>query len=101
TLVGENTGSTETDQTKAIMARLLQEGIRTPKGLLLQVRQGEFVPFTDLDLGDKVRVSLRNEESGDLYSALVRATAFAGAWTPGSGELVQVQARGVDVVTGT
>lgn len=96
TLVGETTGTTETDQTKAIMARLLKEGIRSPKTMLLQVRQDEFTPFSDLSVGDKVRVSLRDEDSGNLYTGTVRVTAFAAAWAPGAGELLQVQARGVE-----
>lgn len=96
TLVGETTGTTETDQTKAIMARLLEEGTRTPKALLMQIRQNEFCPTRDIDLGDKVRVTLAGEEGALLLDQQVRVTAFSCAWTPGGGELLQVQARGVD-----
>jgi hypothetical protein len=97
TLVGETTGTTESDQTKAIMARLLRVGIRTPRSIVLTPRQGEFVPFVDLDLGDKVRCTVINDdETGARFNGNVRVTAFMGAWSPAAGELVAIAARGLD-----
>jgi hypothetical protein len=97
TLVGETTGTTETDQTKAIMARLLRVGIRTPRTVVLTPRQNEFRPFVDIDLGDKVRATLVNDdETGTRFNGTVRVTAFTAAWSPSSGELIAVAARGLD-----
>jgi len=97
TLVGETTGTTETDQTKAIMARLLRVGIRTPRTFVLTPRQGEFRPFADIDLGDRIRSTLINDdETGVRFNGTVRVTAFTAAWSPSAGELVAVAARGLD-----
>jgi hypothetical protein len=97
TLVGETTGTTETDQTKAIMARLLKVGIRMPKGVMMTPRQGEFVPFSTVDLGDKVRVTVINDDdTGTRYAGLARVVAFTAAWSPSAGELIAVAARGLD-----
>lgn len=97
TLVGETTGTTETDQTKAIMARMLKVGIRTPRSVVMTARQGEFAPFVDLDLGDKVRVTIVNDtDDGARFDGDVRVTAFTAAWSPSSGELISMAARGPD-----
>jgi hypothetical protein len=97
TLVGETTGTTETDQTKAIMARLLRVGIRLPRTAILTPRQGEFRPFADIDLGDKVRVSIVNDdETGTYFHGTVRVTAFTAAWSASAGELIALAARGLD-----
>jgi len=97
TLVGETTGTTETDQTKAIMARLLRVGIRTPRTVILTPRQNEFIPFVDIDLGDKVRCTIINDdETGTRFNGTVRVTAFTSAWSPAAGELIAVAARGLD-----
>ena len=97
TLVGETTGTTETDQTKAIMARLLRVGIRTPRTLVLTPRQSEFRPFVDIDLGDKVRATVVNDdETGTRFNGNIRVTAFTAAWSQTAGELIAVAARGLD-----
>lgn len=97
TLVGETTGTTETDQTKAIMARLLRVGIRTPRSVVMTPRQNEFRPFVDIDLGDKVRATVINDdETGARFNGSVRVTAFSAAWSPSAGELIAVAARGPD-----
>jgi hypothetical protein len=97
TLVGETTGTTETDQTKAIMARLLRVGIRTPRTLVMSPRQNEFRPFVDIDLGDKIRVTITNDDdTGTRHNGNVRVTAFTAAWSPAAGEMVAIAARGLD-----
>lgn len=97
TLVGETTGTTETDQTKAIMARLLRVGIRLPRTAILTPRQNEFRPFVDIDLGDKVRATITNDDdTGYRFNGNVRVTAFTAAWSQSAGELVAVAARGLD-----
>lgn len=94
TLLGA-TGATESDQGKAVIERLLKEGLRTPQLISLQPRQGELTPFDGWDLGDTFRVTLQKpDRSGDEYDGHVRAVSVGAAWTPEAGELLQLFARG-------
>lgn len=96
TLVGLTANPVEADQVKEGMARMLKEGIRTPKNMLLWPRQGLIAPGSNLELGDTIAVRLRNEATGTLYASSARVVQMAGAWQPGAGELIQLQARGLD-----
>lgn len=94
TLLGA-TGATESDQGKAVINRLLAEGIRTPQLISLQPRQGEITPFDGWDLGDTFRVTIRKpDRSGDEYDGYVRAVSVGAAWAPEAGELLQLFVRG-------
>ena len=95
TLVGITTGTTETDQTKAGLARLLVEGIRLPKQFILYPRQGEFSPYYHFGEGDKVKVTLRADDGTTDHDGEVRVTALAGAWSPQGGESLAIYGRGM------
>jgi hypothetical protein len=95
TLVGISTGTTETDQTKAGLARLLVEGVRLPKQFILYPRQGEFSPYIDFGEGDKVKVTLRADDGTTDHDGEIRVTALAGAWSPQGGESLAIYGRGM------
>lgn len=94
TLYGLNATTTETDQQKAALARLITLSA-TPNSLYtLYPRQGELTPFDGWDLGDKLRVTLQKaDRSGDDVDGYRRVTGVSAAWTPQSGELLQVFLR--------
>lgn len=96
TLMGLAANAVEADQVKEGMARLLKEGIRLPKSLMLWPRAGLLSPGVNVALGDTVGVRLRNEAGGTVLAGRARLIQMASAWTPGSGELLQMQVRGVD-----
>lgn len=96
TLVGITTGTTETDQAKAALQRLLKEGIRLPKLVNLYPRQGEFDPEVDFTCGDTVPVILANDTGGRMVDADLMVEGWATAWSPEAGELLQVQVRTPD-----
>lgn len=94
TLFGITSGTTETDQQKAALARLLtiQSGI--PKLVTAFPRQGEITPFDGWELGDSFRCTLQKaDRSGDAIDAYLKVTGAAGAWTPEGGELLQLFLR--------
>jgi hypothetical protein len=94
TLFGLNSGSTESDQQKAALARMLKVAESPPKLIVAFPRQGEFEPFIDCDLGDAFRVSIRNAaRTGDEVDAYMKWTGISSAWTPEAGELMQVFLR--------
>lgn len=96
TLMGLSSSTVEADQLKEAMGRLLKEGIRLPKSVLLMPRQGLARPGVNINVGETVRVRLQNEGSGTLLDSTCRVVQLAGAWTPTSGEVIQIQARGLD-----
>jgi len=93
TLFGINAGTTETDQQKAALARLLTISAGIPNLLHLFPRQGELTPFDGWDLGDKFPVTLKSAKTGDTLHDYMRATGIAGAWSPQGGELLQLSVR--------
>jgi hypothetical protein len=94
TLYGLNSGSTESDQQKAGLARLLTLGVGIPSLYTFFPRQGEFTPFHGHDLGDSFRVTTRKpDRTGDDVDAYKKMTGVAGAWSPEAGELLQVFVR--------
>lgn len=96
TMLGLSAAAEEADQVKEGMARMLKEGIRLPKAVMLWPRQGLVSPGIDVELGDTVAVRLRDEGSGAVLDTRCRLVQMASAWTPGAGELIQMQVRGVD-----
>lgn len=96
TLIGASGGTTESDQVKAVIARMLVEGIRLPKSVAIWPRQGEFNPLRDARIGDRVYVTLRNDQGGDLFAGTPRLVGWAIAWSPYAGEVQQLLVRGVD-----
>lgn len=94
TLYGINAGTTESDQQKAALARLLSVGASIPSLYTLFPRQNEIAPFDGWDLGDTMRVTLqKSDRSGDEVDAYKRVTGVNAAWTPEAGELLQVFVR--------
>ena len=94
TLYGLNSGTTETDQQKAALARLISQSAVVPSLYTLFPRQGEITPFDNWDLGDTMRLTLANaDRSGDELDAYKRVTGITAAWTPEAGELVQLFMR--------
>jgi len=94
TLFGLNSGSTETDQQKAALARMLTQSADPPKLVVAFPRQGEFDPFVDCDLGDTFRVTIPNAaRSGDELDGYLKWSGISAAWTPEAGELLQVFLR--------
>lgn len=93
TLLGA-TGATEVDQGKAVIARLLNEGLRTPRLVSVEARQGEVTPFDGWDLGDTFRTTIQKaDKSGDEYDGYLRVASVGAAWTPDHGELLQLFMR--------
>jgi hypothetical protein len=93
TLLGA-TGATESDQGKAIAARMLKEAQRTPRLVLLSPRQNEIAPFDGWDLGDNMRTVIQKaDRSGDELDAYLKIVSVGAAWTPQHGELLQMYGR--------
>lgn len=94
TLFGITSGTTATDQQKAALARMLNVSANPPNLVVAFPRQGEFDPFVNCDLGDSFRTTLRKaDRSGDELDAYMKWSGVAAAWTPESGELMQVFLR--------
>ena len=94
TLFGLNSTTTESDQQKAALARMLKVSEVPPKLIVAFPRQGEFDPFVDCDLGDTFRASIRNAaRTADELDAYMKWVGVAAAWTPEAGELIQVFLR--------
>jgi hypothetical protein len=94
TLYGLNSGTTETDQQKAALQRLITVGAVPPSLYTIFPRQGELTPFDGWELGDTMRLNLaKADRSGDEVDAYKRVTGIAGAWTPEAGELLQLFLR--------
>ena len=94
TLFGITTGTTESDQQKAALARLLTISAGIPRLVTAFPRQGSVSPFVGWDLGDSLRVTLQKaDRSGDDLDAYMKVTGLAAAWTPDSGELLQLFLR--------
>jgi len=94
TLYGLNATTTETDQQKAALARLITLSSTPPSLFTLFPRQGELTPFDNFDLGDTMRVTLQKaDRSGDDVDDYKRLTGISAAWTPEAGELLQVFLR--------
>lgn len=94
TLFGITTGTTESDQQKAALARLLTISAGIPRLVTAFPRQNEFSPFDGWELGDSFRTTLmKADRSGDNLDAYLKATGIAAAWTPDAGELMQVFLR--------
>jgi hypothetical protein len=96
TLFGENAGTTETDQGKAALARQLVVSQRNPRQVIVNPRQGEFEPFIDAELGDKVLHIIANaNRDADMHDAYLRLVSVSGAWDVRHGELLQLESRGL------
>ena len=94
TLYGLNAGTTESDQQKAALARMLSLAGTPPALYTIFPRQGELSPFEGWDLGDTMRlVTKRSDRAGSGQDSYKRVTGIAGAWTPNAGELLQVFLR--------
>jgi hypothetical protein len=94
TLYGVTTGTTETDQQKAALARIISQAIAVPKLLTAFPRQGEIDPFVGWDLGDSFRVSLQNPDRvGDELDTYLKCVGMSVAYTPNAGELTQLYMR--------
>lgn len=94
TLYGLNSGTTETDQQKAALARLITIAATPPSLYTLFPRQGEVTPFDGWDLGDSLRLTLQKpDRSGDEIDGYRKITGITAAWTPEAGELMQLFAR--------
>ncbi len=94
TLYGQNTGTTESDQQKGAVARILSQSVVAPKLLIAFPRQGVVEPFVGWDLGDTFRVTTRkHDKSGDSIDDWMACVGMGGSWTPESGELLQLYMR--------
>lgn len=94
TLFGLASGTTETDQQKAALARMLTISAGIPRLVTAFPRQNELQPFDGWDLGDTFRTTIQKaDRSGDRVDAYLKATGIAAAWTPEAGELTQVFLR--------
>lgn len=94
TLYGLNSGSTETDQQKAALARLITLSAVPPSLYTIFPRQGEVSPFDGWDLGDTMRLVAQNaDRTGDATDGYRKVTGISGAWTPEAGELLQLFLR--------
>jgi len=94
TLYGISTGTTETDQQKAALARIITQAVQVPKLLTAFPRQGEVQPFVGWDLGDSFRVTLQNPDRvGDELDTYLKCVGLSVAYTPEAGELVQMYMR--------
>lgn len=94
TLFGLASGTTESDQQKAALARMLTISAGIPRLVTAFPRQGEITPFDGWDLGDAFRITLaKSDRSGDALDGYLNATGIAAAWTPEAGELVQLFLR--------
>jgi hypothetical protein len=94
TLYGLNAGTTETDQQKAALSRLITLGATPPSLYTIFPRQGEITPFDGWELGDTMRLTVQKaDRSGDDSDSYKRVTGITAAWTPEAGELIQVFLR--------
>lgn len=94
TLFGITTGTTETDQQKAALARMLTIAAGIPSIATLFPRQGELTPFDGWQLGDTFPVTLQKpDRTGASLDAYLPTSGIAGAWTPEAGELLQLFLR--------
>lgn len=94
TLYGITSGTTETDQQKAALARIITQAITVPKLLTAFPRQNEVHPFDGWDLGDSFRVSLQNPDRvGDELDTYLKCVGMSVAYTPAAGELMQLYLR--------
>jgi len=94
TLYGISTGTTETDQQKAALARIITQAVQVPKLLTAFPRQGEVQPFVGWDLGDSFRVTLQNPDRvGDELDTYLKCVGLSVAYTPEAGELIQMYLR--------
>lgn len=94
TLYGISTGTTETDQQKAALARIITQAVQVPKLLTAFPRQGEIQPFVGWNLGDSFRVTLQNPDRvGDELDTYLKCVGMSVAYTPEAGELVQLYMR--------
>jgi hypothetical protein len=94
TLFGITTGTTESDQQKAALARLLTISAGIPKVVTAFPRQGEITPFDGWELGDSFRTTIQKpDRSGDSLDGYLKMSGIGGAWTPEAGELLQVFLR--------
>jgi hypothetical protein len=94
TLFGLNSGTTETDQQKAALARMLTQSATPPLLFVAFPRQGEFDPFVSCELGDSFRVTIPNAtRNGDEKDGYMKWSGISAAWTPEAGELLQVFLR--------
>lgn len=95
TLFGVNTGTTETDQAKAALARQLIVSTRYPRAVRVRPRQGELDLFNGHDLGDTFRHTFeRADRAGDFYDGYLRLVGVVGSWAPQHGELIDMYLRG-------
>jgi len=94
TLYGLNSGTTESDQQKAALARLITLSAVPGSLYTLFPRQGEVTPFDGWELGDTMRLVIQNpSRTGDSLDAYKRVTGITAAWNPGAGELIQLFMR--------
>lgn len=94
TLFGITSGTTETDQQKAALARMLSLSATPPVMVVAFPRQGEFDPFVNCELGDSFRVTIPNaNRTAYEKDGYMKWSGVAGAWTPEAGELLQVFLR--------
>jgi len=94
TLYGITSGTTETDQQKAALARIITQAVQVPKLLTAFPRQGEIDPFVGWDLGDSFRVTLQNPDRvGDELDTYLKCVGMSVAYTPAAGELIQLYMR--------
>lgn len=94
TLFGITSGTTESDQQKAALARLLTISAGIPRLVTAFPRQGEITPFDGWELGDSFRTTIqKSDRSGDDLDAYLKATGIAAAWSPQAGELQQIFLR--------
>lgn len=94
TLFGITTGTTETDQQKAALARMLTISASVPKLVTLFPRQGEITPFDGWELGDSMRTTIQKaDQSGDQLDGYLKITGIGAAWEPNAGELIQMFGR--------
>jgi hypothetical protein len=87
TLYGVTSGTTETDQQKAALARIITQSVTVPKLLTAFPRQGEIDPFIGWELGDSFRVTLQKpDREGEELDAYLKCVGMSVAYTPNAGE---------------
>lgn len=95
TLFGVSSGTTETDQAKAALARQLIVSTRYPRAVRVRPRQGEIDLFNGHDLGDTFRHTFQKaDRSGDQYDGYLRLVGVAGSWAAQHGEMIDLYLRG-------
>jgi hypothetical protein len=95
TLFG-GTGTTESDQGKAALARQLVVSQRYPRLVRVTPRLGDFPVFDGNDLGDRFRLTIQKPDAtGDFYDGYLLLQQVIGVWEPSTGgELVDLYLRG-------